>query len=125
LFRNCAPVHRKPENAIAIHPTAEAVGFLAKAVIPLVALLLIGSVGVFSGVALAADDPQQVNFTLEGCRNDGSVVLPNADGQFICPDSTYTTGNRGWVGRNYPRDHFADAARHFNQSEQGIRLPGS
>jgi len=32
LFRNCAPLHRKPENAIAIHPTAEAVGFLAKAV---------------------------------------------------------------------------------------------
>ncbi len=39
-----------------------------------------------------------VGFTLEGCRNDGTIVLPNGSGQFICPDAAYTTGNlgKGW-----------------------------
>ncbi len=39
-----------------------------------------------------------VSYTLEGCRNDGSIVLPNGDGDFICPDADYTTGNlgKGW-----------------------------
>jgi hypothetical protein len=40
-----------------------------------------------------------VSFTLEGCRNDGNplIVLP-INGQFICPDAAYTTGNlgKGW-----------------------------
>ena len=33
-----------------------------------------------------------------GCRNDGSITLPDANGQFICPDPAYTTGNlgKGW-----------------------------
>jgi hypothetical protein len=46
----------------------------------------------------ATGDPQQVSFTLEGCRNDGSITLPNGGGAFICPDSDYTTGNlgKGW-----------------------------
>ncbi|WP_189005165.1 prealbumin-like fold domain-containing protein [Deinococcus malanensis] len=41
-----------------------------------------------------------MNFTLEGCRNDGSpvITLPNSSGDFICPDSAYTSGNlgKGW-----------------------------
>jgi hypothetical protein len=45
-----------------------------------------------------ATDPQQVNFTQEGCRNNGGITLPNGSGKFICPDSAYTTGNlgKGW-----------------------------
>ena len=39
-----------------------------------------------------------VNFTLEGCRNNGGITLPNGGGDFICPDAAYTTGNlgKGW-----------------------------
>src|SRR3954464_6447010 len=46
----------------------------------------------------AAADPSQINFTLEGCRNTGGIVLPNGGGNFICPDAAYTTGNlgKGW-----------------------------
>jgi hypothetical protein len=45
-----------------------------------------------------ATEPSQVSFTLEGCKTDGSITLPNGDGDFICPDSAYTTGNlgKGW-----------------------------
>ena len=46
----------------------------------------------------AAGDPAQVSFTLEGCRNDGTITLPNGSGKFICPDAVYTSGNlgKGW-----------------------------
>jgi uncharacterized repeat protein (TIGR01451 family) len=39
-----------------------------------------------------------VSFTLEGCRNNGNVTLPNLAGKFICPDAAYTSGNlgKGW-----------------------------
>jgi hypothetical protein len=45
-----------------------------------------------------ATDPTQVSFTLDGCRNDGSITLPNGGGDFICPDAVYTSGNlgKGW-----------------------------
>jgi hypothetical protein len=38
-----------------------------------------------------------ISFTLEGCRNDGSITLP-IGGKFVCPDAAYTTGNlgKGW-----------------------------
>jgi len=51
-----------------------------------------------SAVAVAEVDPVGVSFTLEGCRNDGTVALPNGSGKFICPDAAYTTGNlgKGW-----------------------------
>ena len=32
-------------------------------------------------------------FTLEACRHDADVSLPNGSGYFICDDSDYTTGN--------------------------------
>jgi hypothetical protein len=44
--------------------------------------------------ALAAD-PNHVSFTLEGCRLQTTSTLPNGDGDFICADSEYTTGNLG------------------------------
>jgi len=56
------------------------------------------------GTANAQFTPSnQVNFTLEGCRNDGTITLP-INGLFICPDGgtasggAYTTGNlgKGW-----------------------------
>ena len=45
--------------------------------------------------APAAGDPSSVAFTLEGCRNDGGISLPNGSGDYICPDGAYTTGNLG------------------------------
>jgi hypothetical protein len=50
-----------------------------------------------------ATNPDSVKFTLEGCRNDGTITLPTSGGKFICPDppplggpdSTYTAGNLG------------------------------
>jgi len=58
-------------------------------------VLLVGAVA--AREALAAD-PQRVGSTLEGCRNNGDITLPNGDGDFICPDDAYTTGNlgKGW-----------------------------
>src|SRR5262249_17803334 len=48
--------------------------------------------------AAATADPDGVNFTLEGCRNNGGITLPNSGGKFVCPDAAYTTGNlgKGW-----------------------------
>jgi hypothetical protein len=50
-----------------------------------------------AGAAEAFTPSNHVSFTLEGCRNDGSIVLP-IGGKFICPDAAYTTGNlgKGW-----------------------------
>lgn len=44
-------------------------------------------------------NPVSVSFTLEGCRNDGTIVLPNSGGQYLCPDGVYTSGNlgKGWA----------------------------
>ena len=60
------------------------------------ALLPLGVVG--AGPASATSDPAHVTFTLEGCRNNGGIVLPDGGGNFICPDAAYTTGNlgKGW-----------------------------
>ena len=46
-----------------------------------------------------AADPTAVAFTLEGCRNDGTISLPNDDSLYICPDGVYTSGNlgKGWA----------------------------
>lgn len=48
--------------------------------------------------ASAAPDPNQISFTLEGCRNNGTILLPDGGGKFICPTAAYTTGNlgKGW-----------------------------
>lgn len=51
--------------------------------------------GVAPDRAAAADDPKQVNFTLEGCRLAAGGTLPNASGDFVCADAEYTTGNLG------------------------------
>jgi hypothetical protein len=50
-----------------------------------------------AGAAVAAS-PTGVQTTLEGCRNNGTITLPNGSGQFVCPDAAYTTGNlgKGW-----------------------------
>src|SRR5436190_402456 len=67
----------------------------------LLCLLLFGLLAaLLPSAAAAASDPSHVTFKLEGCRNDGTppIVLPNGAGDFICPDSAYTTGNlgKGW-----------------------------
>jgi hypothetical protein len=46
-------------------------------------------------IASAAADPVQVNFTLQGCRLPAGETLPNVNGDFICADADYTTGNLG------------------------------
>ena len=50
-----------------------------------------------SGGAFAFTEGVHVNTTLEGCRNDGTILLP-IGGKFVCPDAAYTTGNlgKGW-----------------------------
>jgi hypothetical protein len=60
-------------------------------------LLLLGTLALAGNAAFATADPDSVAFTLEGCRNDGSITFPVL-GPFICPDSAYTTGNlgKGW-----------------------------
>ena len=74
-------------------------------------LALVGSIAVVASVlpattqataapnAQVAAEPSGVSFTLEGCRNDGSVTLPNNGGQYVCSDGFYTSGNlgKGWA----------------------------
>jgi uncharacterized repeat protein (TIGR01451 family) len=61
-------------------------------------MLVVGAVLAPGTPAFAAADPSGVSFTIEGCRNNGTITLPNGDGKFICPDAAYTTGNlgKGW-----------------------------
>lgn len=63
----------------------------------LAALVLLITGTVVGGAAWGQAYPG-LNFTLEGCRNNGSIELPDANGAFICPTGTYTTGNlgKGW-----------------------------
>ncbi|HKB98693.1 MAG TPA: hypothetical protein VKD23_07905 [Terriglobales bacterium] len=68
---------------------------VAKYIFPLVLVLLL------AGVALAQDS-SGINYSFQGCRNDGSITLPNSNppyaGQYICPDTAYTGGElgKGW-----------------------------
>ena len=63
--------------------------------------LLVGLL-VAAGLVTAADanatSATGVSFTLSGCRNNGTITLPNGNGDFVCPDAAYTTGNlgKGW-----------------------------
>jgi hypothetical protein len=63
-------------------------------------LLLVLVMGL-AAVALAQDSAD-TKFSFQGCRNDGSITLPNPNppyaGQFICPDTAYTGGElgKGW-----------------------------
>jgi hypothetical protein len=69
-------------------------------------LLLSALLGACSGGDTSAGDKSLtavagdagISFTLEGCRNNGDVTLPNGNGDFICPDAAYTPGNlgKGW-----------------------------
>jgi hypothetical protein len=45
-----------------------------------------------------AVEPSHVSFTLQGCRNNGGIVLPDGSGNFICAPAAYTSGNlgKGW-----------------------------
>src|SRR5581483_6452540 len=65
--------------------------------------MIMGLLAVLAPTALipagpTTTDPANVSFTLQGCRNNGSITLPNTDGKYICPDAAYTTGNlgKGW-----------------------------
>ena len=62
--------------------------------------LLVFVVGL--AVIALAQDSSGINFSFQGCRNDGSITLPNPNppyaGQYICPDTAYTGGElgKGW-----------------------------
>jgi len=43
----------------------------------------------------SATQASGIKITLQGCRNTGSISLPNGSGNFICADSAYTGGNLG------------------------------
>src|SRR3954451_23346571 len=46
-------------------------------------------------MASGAPDPDHVQVTIEGCRLPAGATLPNGNGDFICADANYTTGNLG------------------------------
>jgi hypothetical protein len=48
------------------------------------------AVGISTQIAFSASQ-----YDLTGCSNDGTFTLPNASGQYICPDNNYTNGNLG------------------------------
>lgn len=64
----------------------------------LLTLMWLLVLNLFFGPAAHAANPDSVSFTLEGCRNDGTIRLPDASGRFVCPDTVYTSGNlgKGW-----------------------------
>ncbi|GEM_PF-6793909 len=59
------------------------------------AMLTLVLIAGLSGSAGAAytNPPNTVNFTFNGCDNDGTIFLPNADGNFVCPDPEPLGGN--------------------------------
>src|SRR5262245_8780928 len=57
--------------------------------------LLTTALVILQGSDSRAALPVQVNFTLEGCNRPTGLTLPRPDGEFICPDADYTTGNQG------------------------------
>ncbi len=65
---------------------------MARLMMAVLALALLAPAG-----AAAQADPNQVSFTLEGCRPTAPASFP-ASGPFICPDAEYTTGSlsRSW-----------------------------
>ncbi|BAK77906.1 hypothetical protein NH8B_3133 [Pseudogulbenkiania sp. NH8B] len=93
---NCFGRRRKAprthSSATAMTPGGDKRPFLTFFRLLLTTLLLV----LGASPAFAAD-PSHVNFTLEGCRNDGSITFPPG-GPFVCPDAAYTTGNlgKGW-----------------------------
>src|SRR5258708_15275802 len=68
---------------------------VTKYVFPFVLVLLL------AGVALAQDS-SGINYSFQGCRNDGSITLPNSNppyaGEYIWPENAYTGGElgKGW-----------------------------
>ena len=63
-------------------------------------VLILVTVSLLTGSASAQQciAPDHINISLNGCRNDGSITLPNGSNQFVCPDAAYTSGNlgKGW-----------------------------
>ena len=71
--------------------------WIALAVMAAFAALLVGAVGKSSATIPPNYVQGSATLSLNGCKNDGSITLP-ISGQFICPDTAYTTGNlgKGW-----------------------------
>ena len=43
----------------------------------------------------APDPPNTIGFTLEGCDNPGGLSFPDANGNYVCDNALYGTGNMG------------------------------
>ncbi|MBO0844195.1 MAG: hypothetical protein J2P22_02110 [Nocardioides sp.] len=65
-----------------------------RATLALCVVAVLVAIGATTAPAQAAL-PVQVTFTLQGCNRPAGLTLPDANGQFICPDANYTTGNQG------------------------------
>lgn len=73
-------------------------GSAARRSLPLIVAAIAFTTGMlaWTAAAVAAPDPDNsVSFTLEGCNNDGTLSFPDVNGDFVCPDTAYTTGNMG------------------------------
>jgi hypothetical protein len=55
-------------------------------------LAIVGATLAIPAFAYTAPD-HSTQFTLEACRHDEGIALPNGSGDFICDDSKYTSGN--------------------------------
>jgi hypothetical protein len=72
---------------------------LRAAIGSLAALLTLAALLAFASSAWAAPDPSnKISFKFEGCDLAPGETLPNADGDFVCADTSYNEGNlgKGW-----------------------------
>lgn len=66
-----------------------------------VAVVASGAAAMTVGAATAsaaASTGDNISYKLEGCRFSKGLTLPDGNGNFICPDAAYSTGNllKGW-----------------------------
>src|SRR5690349_306189 len=84
-----APTHWRRTGAFGALVLASVLGLF---------IFVTGGSATLPSVPLTFTQSNHVQFTLEGCKNDGTITLPNGNGDFICDDGDYTTGNlgKGW-----------------------------
>jgi len=56
-------------------------------------ILVILSLTIFAATSLVAQQPDNIRFTFEGCRNQGDIILP-IGGVFVCPDKSPSNPNQ-------------------------------
>src|SRR3954452_4953614 len=56
-------------------------------------ILIILFLIIFAATSLVAQQPDNIRFTFEGCRNQGDIILP-IGGVFVCPDKSPSNPNQ-------------------------------